>query len=50
MFEEGVFLDDWEESNVVLVYKTYCKNLIKSYRPISPLPMFREVIERLISN
>ena len=50
MLGDGAFPEDWKKSNVVLVYKKYCKNLIKSYRPISSLPMFSEVIERLTYN
>ena len=48
MLEEGIFPDDWKKSNVVPVHKTKSTNLIKNYRPISLLPIFSEIFERLI--
>ena len=50
VLEEGVFLDDWKKSNVVPIHKRDSKNLIKNYRPISLLPIFSKVFERLIFN
>ena len=50
MLEEGVFPDDWKKSNVVPIHKRDSKNLIKNYRPISLLPIFSKVFERLIFN
>ena len=50
MLEEGVFPDDWKQSNVVPIHKRDSKNLIKKYRPISLLPIFSKVFERLIFN
>ena len=50
MLEEGVFPDDWKKSNVVPIHKKDSKNLIKNYRPISLLPIFSKVLERLMFN
>ena len=35
--EEGVYLDDWNKSNIVPIHKKESKNLIKNHRPISLL-------------
>ena len=48
MLEKEIFLDDWKKSNVVQLYKKESTNLIKSYRPISLLPIFSKIFERLI--
>ena len=50
ILEESVFPDDWKKSNVVPIYKRDSKNLIKNYRPISLLPIFSKIFERLIFN
>ena len=50
MINEGVFPDDWKKSNVVPIHKKESKNLIKNYRPISLLPIFSKVFERLVFN
>ena len=47
---EGLFPGDWKKSNVVPIYKKESKNLIKNYRPISFLPIFSKVFERLVFN
>ena len=39
-----------EKTSVVLIHKRDSKNLIKNYRPISLLPIFRKVFEGLIFN
>ena len=50
MINEGVFPDDWKETNVVPFHKKESKNLIKNYRTISLLPIFSKVFERLVFN
>ena len=50
MLEEGMFPDDRKKSNVFPIHKRDSKNLIKNYRPISLLPIFSKVFERLIFN
>ena len=46
--EEGLYPDDWNKSNVVPIHKKESKNLIENYRPISLLPVFSKVFERII--
>ena len=46
----GVFPDIWKGANVVLVHKKDHKNLLKNYRPISLLPIFGKILEKLIYN
>ena len=48
MINEGAFPEDWKKSNVVPIHKKESKNLIKSYQPISLLPIFSKVFERLV--
>ena len=50
MINQGVFSKNWKESNVVPIHKKESKNPIKNYRPISLLPIFRKVFERLVFN
>ena len=50
MINEGVFPEDWKKSNVVPIHKKESKNLIKNYRPVSLLPIFSKVFERLVFN
>ena len=42
--------DIWEKANVFPVHKKEEKNLLKNYRPISLLPIFSKVFERIIYN
>ena len=50
MLEEGIFPDDWKKSNVVPVDKKKNTNLIKNFSPVSLLPIFSKIFERLIFN
>ena len=50
MLEEGIFLEDWKKSNVVLVHKKERKILIKNYRPLFLLPIVSKFFERLLFN
>ena len=50
MINEGVFPEDWKKGNVVPIHKKESRNLIKNYRPISLLPIFSKVFERLVFN
>ena len=47
---EGVYPDDWKKSNVVPFRKKESKNLIKNYEPISLLPVFSKMFERIMFN
>ena len=40
----------WKKANVVPIHKKGEKDLIKNYRPVSLLPIFGKIFERLIFN
>ena len=44
------FPDSWKKGNIILVHKKESKNLVKNYRPISLLPIFRKIFENVIYN
>ena len=48
--KNGVFPEIWKRANVVPVHKTDDKSLVKNYRPISLLPIFGKIFEKVIYN
>ena len=48
--KEKKFPDIWKLANVVPVHKKEEKKLLKNYRPISLLPIFSKIFERVIHN
>ena len=48
--KKGVFPKPWKRANVVPVYKKVCKQLMKNYRPISLLPVFGKIFEKILFN
>ena len=46
--EKGVFPECWKKANVIPIHKKNQKNLIKNYRPISLLPIFGKLFEKMI--
>ena len=46
----GLYPDLWKMSNVCPVHKKESKNLLKNYRPISLLPIFSKIFEKIIYN
>ena len=52
IFEEslkkGIFLDIWKKGNSIPAHKKEDKTLINNYRPISLLPIFGKIFERVI--
>ena len=48
--KHGVFPEIWKKANVVPSHNKEDKNLIKNYRPISLLPIFSKIFERIIYN
>ena len=44
----GEFPECWKRANVVPIHKKEIKNLVKNYRPISFLPIFGKIFERVI--
>ena len=47
---EKKFPDIWKKSNVVPVHKKEEKSFLKNYHPISLLPIFSKVFERIFYN
>ena len=45
---QGVFPEKWKKANIVPVHKKNEKNLKENYRPISLLPIFGKILEKLI--
>ena len=54
IFESAIksscFPDSWKKGNIIPVHKKESKNLIKNYRPISLLPIFGKIFEKIIYN
>ena len=48
--ESDIFPSQWKMANVVPAYKGDDKQNVKNYRPVSLLPIFGKVFERLIYN
>ena len=46
----GIFPATWKMANIIPVYKKEEKNTVKNYLPISLLPIFAKVFERLLFN
>ena len=48
--ESGIFPLEWEKANVVPIHKENDKQSLANYRPISLLPIFGKIFERLLYN
>ena len=48
ILKTGIFPDQWKRANVTPVHNKGDKQLIKNYRPISLLPIFAKVYERIL--
>ena len=46
--DSGILPTEWKMANVVPVYKKDDKQNVKNYRPVSLLPIFGKIFERLI--
>ena len=44
----GIFPNKWKEANVTPVHKKKDKQLVSNYRPISLLPLFAKIFERIV--
>ena len=43
----GVFPSEWKKGNIVAIHKKGDKQNIKNYRPVSLLPIYGKIFERL---
>ena len=48
--KSSYYPDIWKRSNIIPVYKKNDKRLVNDYRPISLLPTFCKVFEKIIFN
>ena len=48
IIDTGIFPDQWKEANVTPVHKKKDKQHVSNYRPISLLPLFAKVFERIV--
>ena len=48
--KSGIFPDEWKKGNIVPVHKKANKQNISNYRPISLLPIFAKIFEKIIYN
>ena len=46
--ESGKFPSEWKKANVVPIHKKDDRQILKSYRPISLLPITGKILERLL--
>ena len=46
--KSGIFPEIWKKANIVPVHKKGSKNLKQNYRPISLLPIFGKIFEKMI--
>ena len=46
--KNGIFPEIWKKANIVPVHKKGSKNLKQNYRPISLLPIFGKIFEKMI--
>ena len=47
---KGAFLDIWKKSNIVSVHTKGGKQVVNNYRPVSLLPVYGKILERLVFN
>jgi hypothetical protein len=46
--KKGIFPNKWKKANVIPIFKKDKKHFVKNYRPISLLPIFAKIFERII--
>ena len=47
---QGIFPDNWKKSNICPIHKKGDKQIVNYYRPVSLLPIYGKIFERLILN
>ena len=48
MVKTGTFPLEWKKGDIFPIFKKGDKQIYKNYRPVSLLPIFRKILERLI--
>ena len=48
ILETGIFPDRWKEANITPIHKKKDKQTVSNYRPISLLPIFAKIFERIV--
>ena len=48
--DTGTFPDIWKRSNIIPVHKKGDKQIVDNYRPVSLLPIFGKILEKLLFN
>ena len=48
--KSSYYQDIWKKSNIIPVHKKNDKQLVNNYRPISLLPIFGKIFEKIIFN
>ena len=48
--DTDTFPDIWKKSNIIPVHKKGDKEIVNNYRPVSLLPIFGEILEKLLFN
>ena len=48
--DTGTFPDIWKKPNIILVHKEGDKQIVNNYRPVSLLPTFWKILEKLLFN
>ena len=46
----GLFPSNWKNGNIVSIHKKGDKQILKNYRPLSLLPIYGKIFQRLIFN
>ena len=46
----AIFTDIWKQSNIIPVHKKSDKQIVDNYGPVSLLPMFGNIVEKLLFN
>ena len=46
--KQGIFPAEWKKANAVAVLKEGDHQFVKNYRPVSLLPVFHKIFERLM--
>ena len=48
--ENGIFPSDWKNGKIAPVHKKRNKQCVNNYRPVSLLPIYGKILERLLFN